>query len=357
MCYVKARPVPAAAPAPRSAKLAKPINSNLTPPSPRPLQPFPMELMSFVPDQQRRQQQQQQFEQMDPLTLFADDPERLPFADLASISFGSLDGAEWFDEGCDSVFAQTASSSPIPASTSAASAATAVGNGSSSSSAFSSPASGLAPLATSAQTSTAALDDASSSSSVTLLPWLDSLAASTLTALGCSNVRFPQAADPESPLAPAAAAWVKPDPEVVPVQSYLPSPRHQGFPSPPPLLAATLKTPPAPGHHGSPPKRAASGSGDELSQEVMIKRAKNTEAARRSRARKNARLETLEVEVGQLEQDKATLLVRLAVMETERASSALREADLSRRIAHLEDQLAESHRAMVMGLGISPPSL
>jgi hypothetical protein len=84
--------------------------------------------------------------------------------------------------------------------------------------------------------------------------------------------------------------------------------------------------------------------------EVIMKRMKNTEAARRSRARKVARLECLEMDVSRLESDKANLLVRLAVVENENASFMQREVELNKRIHDLELQLAESHRAMVMGL-------
>ncbi|KAI9325930.1 hypothetical protein DFJ73DRAFT_867860 [Zopfochytrium polystomum] len=100
------------------------------------------------------------------------------------------------------------------------------------------------------------------------------------------------------------------------------------------------------------PAKRKSDSHDDEEEEVLIKRAKNTEAARRSRARKNARVESLEAEVAQLEQDKASLLVRLAVIESERKNSAQRESDLTKRVTQLEAQLTETHRAMVLGLGV-----
>ncbi|KAJ3099524.1 hypothetical protein HDU97_002967 [Phlyctochytrium planicorne] len=89
---------------------------------------------------------------------------------------------------------------------------------------------------------------------------------------------------------------------------------------------------------------------DEHVDDAALKRLKNTEAARRSRARKVQKLETLEMEVASLEKDKAALQVRLAVLENEQASFAQREADLGSRILQLEAQLAESHRAMILSL-------
>ncbi|KAJ3412207.1 hypothetical protein HDV05_001117 [Chytridiales sp. JEL 0842] len=80
--------------------------------------------------------------------------------------------------------------------------------------------------------------------------------------------------------------------------------------------------------------------------DTVYKRMKNTEAARRSRARKVARMESLEADVNRLEGEKANLLVRLAVVESENSSLMQREVELNKRIHDLEHQLAESHRAM-----------
>ncbi|KAI8844852.1 hypothetical protein BC829DRAFT_400168 [Chytridium lagenaria] len=112
------------------------------------------------------------------------------------------------------------------------------------------------------------------------------------------------------------------------------------------------------GSSGSSRKRLASNGddeddeeGDDRNKDASLKRMKNTEAARRSRARKLQKLECLESEVEVLEKDKSNLLVRLAVLENEQASFAQREADLNSRINQLESQLAESHRAMILSLG------
>ncbi|KAH6566899.1 hypothetical protein BASA50_002584 [Batrachochytrium salamandrivorans] len=78
-----------------------------------------------------------------------------------------------------------------------------------------------------------------------------------------------------------------------------------------------------------------------------IKRARNNEAARRSRERKMKRLEELEIQVSQLDTDKADLTVRLAVLENERSAWAHRERELLNRALTLEKQLNESHQALM----------
>ncbi|KAJ3224320.1 hypothetical protein HDU81_008625 [Chytriomyces hyalinus] len=81
--------------------------------------------------------------------------------------------------------------------------------------------------------------------------------------------------------------------------------------------------------------------------EDQMKRLKNTEAARKSRARKAAKVDSLEHRVDTLESEKAGLAMRVAVLESDAASFSCREADLKRRVAMLEAQLAESHRALI----------
>ncbi|KAI8835779.1 hypothetical protein BJ741DRAFT_606892 [Chytriomyces cf. hyalinus JEL632] len=81
--------------------------------------------------------------------------------------------------------------------------------------------------------------------------------------------------------------------------------------------------------------------------EDQMKRLKNTEAARKSRARKAAKVDSLEHRVDTLESEKAGLAMRVAVLESDAASFTCREADLKRRVAMLEAQLAESHRALI----------
>ncbi|KAJ1563188.1 hypothetical protein HK405_007756 [Cladochytrium tenue] len=274
----------------------------------------------------------------------------------------SLDDADWFNEGCDDVFIGAGAS---PASIASAEQPFGLLD-------FNPSAFGLAP-------------EQMGADAADLLPWLDSLTASTVTALAATSDPQPTA------LTDVSSTEVKCEAEpamMAPLPKYLPSPQHSfaadaRTPSPPlhdvNFFGGALMTPePLISKQSPTAKKAAvaaaaaaakrkTPSTDDEPEDVLIKRMKvnliaailsaadispNTEAARRSRARKTARLETLEMEVTRLEQDKANLLVRLAVLESERNSSALREADLAKRVAQLEDQLAESHRAMVMGLGI-----
>ncbi|KAJ3009910.1 UNVERIFIED_CONTAM: hypothetical protein HDU68_002429, partial [Siphonaria sp. JEL0065] len=81
--------------------------------------------------------------------------------------------------------------------------------------------------------------------------------------------------------------------------------------------------------------------------ETVVKRLKNTEAARKSRARKAAKVDGLEHHVEELEMEKGALTVRIAVLENDASSFAQREMELKRRVALLEAQLAESHRALL----------
>ncbi|KAF9124706.1 hypothetical protein BGW39_007955 [Mortierella sp. 14UC] len=92
-------------------------------------------------------------------------------------------------------------------------------------------------------------------------------------------------------------------------------------------------------------KKRAVSPNDE-SEEVIAKRAKNTDAARRSRLKKLVKLEGLEVKVSELEADKTRLTMRVAVLETEKTSHLVREAEQNARIAQLEAKLAEAHAAL-----------
>jgi len=91
-------------------------------------------------------------------------------------------------------------------------------------------------------------------------------------------------------------------------------------------------------------KRAASPTDEP--DEVIAKRAKNTDAARRSRLKKIVKLEGLEAKVSELEADKTRLTMRVAVLETEKTAHLVREAEQNARIAQLEAKLAEAHAAL-----------
>ncbi|KAF9352664.1 hypothetical protein BGX26_009563 [Mortierella sp. AD094] len=92
----------------------------------------------------------------------------------------------------------------------------------------------------------------------------------------------------------------------------------------------------------SPAKKRAL-SPEEEQDEVVAKRAKNTDAARRSRLKKLVRLETLETKVGELEATNNRLNMKVAILETEKNGHLVKEAEQSARIAQLEAKLAEAH--------------
>ncbi|KAJ1561086.1 hypothetical protein HK096_006067 [Nowakowskiella sp. JEL0078] len=98
-------------------------------------------------------------------------------------------------------------------------------------------------------------------------------------------------------------------------------------------------------------KRVSSDSEHDDVDDVTIKRRRNTEAARRSRQRKLEKMESLEVRVKELEAENSTLSVRAAVLENQKIAWMAKEQELLERTKRLEEQLLESHHAMV-SLGI-----
>ncbi|KAI8971096.1 hypothetical protein BDB01DRAFT_839707 [Pilobolus umbonatus] len=89
-------------------------------------------------------------------------------------------------------------------------------------------------------------------------------------------------------------------------------------------------------------KRAAEDVGDE----IALKRQKNTDAARRSRLRKVQKMETLEVRVSELEKMNGNLLMRIAVLDSEKLNLKVKESSYENRIKLLEQQLTEAHKAL-----------
>ncbi|KAG0047451.1 hypothetical protein BGZ83_007510 [Gryganskiella cystojenkinii] len=87
-------------------------------------------------------------------------------------------------------------------------------------------------------------------------------------------------------------------------------------------------------------------SPEEEPDEIVAKRAKNTDAARRSRLKKLVKLETLETKVSELESTNTRLTMKVAVLETEKNGHLVKEAEQSVRIAQLEAKLAEAHAAL-----------
>ncbi|KAI7815782.1 hypothetical protein BC939DRAFT_471698 [Gamsiella multidivaricata] len=85
---------------------------------------------------------------------------------------------------------------------------------------------------------------------------------------------------------------------------------------------------------------------EEESDEVLAKRVKNTDAARRSRLKKLIRLKELETKVAELETTNHGLNTRIAVLETEKNGFLIKEAEQNARIAQLETKIIEAHFAL-----------
>lgn len=87
-------------------------------------------------------------------------------------------------------------------------------------------------------------------------------------------------------------------------------------------------------------------SPEEEQDEIVAKRAKNTDAARRSRMKKLIRLEGLEAKVSDLEAAHTKMTLKVAILETEKSNFISKEAEQNIRIAQLEAKLAEAHAAL-----------
>ncbi|KAI9027391.1 hypothetical protein CLU79DRAFT_716939 [Phycomyces nitens] len=85
---------------------------------------------------------------------------------------------------------------------------------------------------------------------------------------------------------------------------------------------------------------------DSVVDDIAAKRQKNTDAARRSRLKKVMKMESLEKHVAELEQKNSALMLRVAVLDTEKANLLAKEVGFQSRIATLEGQLAEAHRIL-----------
>ncbi|KAL9560377.1 hypothetical protein PS6_000215 [Mucor atramentarius] len=98
------------------------------------------------------------------------------------------------------------------------------------------------------------------------------------------------------------------------------------------------------------PSRSRKRSSDDApldpADDAAVKRQKNTDAARRSRLRKVQKMETLENRVSELEKINAGLLMRVAVLDSEKTNLKAKESSYEDRIKVLEGQLAEAHKAL-----------
>uniref|UniRef100_A0A1D1Y6D5 General control protein GCN4 n=1 Tax=Anthurium amnicola TaxID=1678845 RepID=A0A1D1Y6D5_9ARAE len=84
-----------------------------------------------------------------------------------------------------------------------------------------------------------------------------------------------------------------------------------------------------------------------MADELALKRAKNTDAARRSRLRKAKKMEGLEKEVNELKTENIDLQTRIAVLESEKKGLESKNAEKESRVKMLEQQLAEAHERLI----------
>ncbi|KAJ3095141.1 hypothetical protein HDU96_001293 [Phlyctochytrium bullatum] len=82
-------------------------------------------------------------------------------------------------------------------------------------------------------------------------------------------------------------------------------------------------------------------------EKAKLRRIRNTEAARKSRQKKNQKLVELDAQVQALEREKADLHIKVAVLENEKSNLVMRERDLLERVRALEQQLNESHQSIM----------
>ncbi|GBB92808.1 hypothetical protein RclHR1_02060011 [Rhizophagus clarus] len=84
-----------------------------------------------------------------------------------------------------------------------------------------------------------------------------------------------------------------------------------------------------------------------MADELALKRAKNTDAARRSRLRKVKKMEGLEKEVTILKNENIELQTRIAVLESEKKGLEDKNAEKEARVRMLEHRLTEAHERLI----------
>ncbi|KAL0075850.1 basic-leucine zipper transcription factor [Phycomyces blakesleeanus] len=98
----------------------------------------------------------------------------------------------------------------------------------------------------------------------------------------------------------------------------------------------------------SPSLKNSDGSDDNRGT-ALLKRQRNTDAARRSRLRKMQKMDTLEAKVKELEFNNQQLKLQEAIMESKRNAAELKARQTRERVLALEAQLAESHQTLIRG--------
>ncbi|KAF9350767.1 hypothetical protein BGX26_011122 [Mortierella sp. AD094] len=166
------------------------------------------------------------------------------------------------------------------------------------------------------------------------IPWSAELESAVMAQAALSAVASAPAPTPQAMASPILVP--KTEPEEI------------GFASIPSSAATSRAASAAP---ASAPAKAKSSkkrqlTPEEEAEEIVAKRAKNTDAARRSRLKKLIKLEGLEAKVSDLETANNALNMKIAILETEKNGFIVKDAEQTARIAQLEAQLAEAHAAL-----------
>ncbi|KAF9950691.1 hypothetical protein BGZ72_007682 [Mortierella alpina] len=198
------------------------------------------------------------------------------------------------------------------------------------------------------------------------LPTIPSLT-STAVQQAAAALNIPWSAELESAVmaqaamgasAPPALSMPVPQAMASPVLAPKAEPEEKGFPSAcsTPAVSRSVSVSASPSRSPSPESSPApvkvKGSKkrkltpEEEAEEIVAKRAKNTDAARRSRMKKLIKLEGLEAKVSDLESANNALNMKIAILETEKNGFVTKDAEQTARIAQLEAQLAEAHAAL-----------
>ncbi|KAI7872863.1 hypothetical protein BDF14DRAFT_1749517 [Spinellus fusiger] len=161
---------------------------------------------------------------------------------------------------------------------------------------------------------------------------------------GPSTIAAPPGIGSPAAYLSSSTAWIDPIPAMfIPQQETPPT-----LPTLPPHAISAL----IPAFcTGTSRKRAGSSDSGSTEEGIAIKRQKNTNAARRSRLRKVEKMETLEHQVYALEEKNTHLLLRLAVLDSEKSTLISTATSFENRISELEAQLAHVYQTLTLKPG------
>jgi len=183
------------------------------------------------------------------------------------------------------------------------------------------------------------------------IPWSKDLEKAVMAQAAMGAVAVPTPAEPASPLGQTMDS-----PMLIPKDEPVESDFFSSLSSSESVSSRSVSLSPSPSPSceessfcpTSAPKKSKKRvlSPEEREGEVVAKRAKNTDAARRSRLKKLIRLEGLEAKISDLESTNSALNMKIAILETENTGYLTKEAEQAARIDQLEAQLAEAHAAL-----------